>query len=87
MALQGLLVNLLLNLLQIGLLVGDFHLPQSLAFLLLELVSILVDLQRLLVKSLSLRLVHLRPSLLLLLLLPPPDIRLQLLQPLPVATG
>jgi hypothetical protein len=86
LAIQGLLVNLLLNLLKIGLLVGNFHIPQSFYFLLLQLVSILVDLQSLLVKSLSFCLAHFSSSLLLLLLLPPPDVRLQLLQPLPVAT-
>jgi hypothetical protein len=87
LSLEGLLVDLLLELLGVGLLVGHLHIPEALALLLLELPAVLVDLQRLLVEGLLLRLLHLLATLALLLLLPPPRVRLQLLDPLAVAAG
>ena len=80
-------VDLLLELLQVGLFVRDLHIPQSFLLLLLKLLAILVDLDGLLIKRFLFQPVHPLSPLFLLFLLPPPDIGLQLLDPLAIATG
>lgn len=86
LSLKSFFVDLLFELLQIGLFVRDFHVSQSFLFLFLELFAILIDLDCLLVKLLLFQSVHPLSSLFLLFLLPPPDIGLQLLDPLTIAT-
>jgi hypothetical protein len=51
---KSLFINLFFKLLKVGLFVGDFHIPQSLTFLFLQLFAIFVNLNSLLVESLLL---------------------------------
>lgn len=50
LSIESLLIKFLFHLLEVSLLVGDLHVPETLLLLLLELSSILVNLQGLLIK-------------------------------------
>ena len=83
---QSFLINFLVHLLKIGLFKCYLHISKSFLFLLFKLLSILIYLNRLLIKSLFLSQLHFISPLPLLLLLSPPDVRLNLLQPLTIPT-
>ena len=68
------LVDFLFHLLDISLFGSNFHISQPFRFLFLQLFSVLIDLNGLLIEHVLLLLFHQVPSVLLLLLLPPPDI-------------
>jgi len=85
-SIESLLIGFFLKLLEIGLFSGNFHISQSLSFLLFKLFSILIDLDGLIVEDIIFDLLHFVSPVLLLLLLPPPDVRLDLLHPFSVST-